>query len=119
MQVGAGPVRVRVKYGAAAPPPLGCSKQGTNLEYVRPELRENQPRETLQGCVAALDSLLRGAMCFRPWTLAPWLIIAKVARVLETSCDGHHDELPELIDAHDRYLYGDTHAQIIPSAVIL
>lgn len=96
----------RAEHGASTWP---AASKVRSSACERPALRENQPRETLPGCVAASDSPRCGAMCFRPRrtrTLAPWLIIANVARVLETRCDGHHDELPELIYAHDRYLYG-------------
>lgn len=101
MQVGAG--SARVEHGAAA-----ASKVRPSA-YERPELRENQPRETLRAVSPHL--IRRGvAPCASGQggtrTLAPWLIIAIGARVLETRCDGHHDELPELMDAHDRYLYG-------------
>lgn len=92
---------------------LACSKQGTDLcmnaqscaktNHARPS-RAVSPH--LIRCRVVPCASGQGGT----GTLAPWLIIANVqspvARVLETSCDGHHDELPELIGAHDRYLYG-------------
>lgn len=103
-------VRVRVKYGAAAPPPLGLqqarhehvslnAQSCAKTNHARPS-RVVSPH-LIRCCVAPCASGQGGTR-----TLAPWLIIAIVARVLETSRDGHHDELPELIYAHDRYLYG-------------
>lgn len=88
---------------------LACSKQGTNLctnaqncaktNHARPS-RAVSPHLIRRG-VAPCASGQGGTR-----TLASWLIIANVARVLETGCDGLHDELPELMYAHDRYLYG-------------
>jgi hypothetical protein len=108
MQVGAG--SARVEYGAAALPPLGLQQarygpQSMNAQscaktnHARPS-RAVSPHLIRRG-VAPCASGQGGTR-----TLASWLIIANAARVLETSREGHHDELLELIHAHDRYLYG-------------
>ncbi|KAH8127458.1 hypothetical protein LI328DRAFT_165215 [Trichoderma asperelloides] len=81
-------VRVRVKYGAAAPPPLGLQ-----------QARHEHVSLNAQSC--AKTNHARPSRVVSPHLIRCCVAPSNVARVLETSGDGHHDELPELIYAHD------------------